>query len=253
MLWNRIRVSTLAALAVALSIPGLTSASETYDTKDTKDVCRKISPCKCQFDNHPRQILDLSPLNNPSPQKPYFQDVPDSQNSPDYGNFFYSYQPCTPFSEGKVGKQHGPGCRDVLMCKNDNNTHWTSIGDQHSMEFYTQPDVGHRSVILLYNSTDDYNVTRTSLVMLVCTKDTDKDTPAPGQSRLEAAGPPYTGAHTYMFLLYSPYACFIPPPPPPAPGASVDGDQLEFVGDGDDVGMNNYTTFNKERSNNGNN
>ncbi|ELU17815.1 hypothetical protein CAPTEDRAFT_194949 [Capitella teleta] len=97
-----------------------------------------VDTCGCETD---QGIVDLSPLDNSAEGKPRFVDEPDPT-----GYNFYSYNPCTPFTEVT--------CNNVMVCQKidygGGMTNYYSLGDANSQKWDTSSS---GSLLLTYAST----------------------------------------------------------------------------------------------------
>ncbi|ESO84554.1 hypothetical protein LOTGIDRAFT_168623 [Lottia gigantea] len=145
---------------------------------DPTDVCTQINSCSCQ---NSKGVIDLSPLAL-SGGDPKFKDQQDSS-----GNYYYSWNPCNPFTEDPTS------CSGVMGCQTD-MTNYFSLGTPDSAKFTTDTSKG---LILQYSATTD--ATRTLDVILKC--DESKE------ASLAVAGENPPGSATYEMTLTSKYAC----------------------------------------------
>ncbi|XP_064613849.1 uncharacterized protein LOC135477612 isoform X1 [Liolophura sinensis] len=164
------------------------------------DDCTKISACSCK---NSQGTIDLSPLDSGGGD-PKFKDI----QSSDAGGNSFSWNPCTPFSEGDGT------CTNVAACQVQPGSppSYFSTGTQDSATFATDPSSG--VLTLQYSATTD--VTRTTYVTLTCDQSQD-----PGQ--VTATGEDPTIQAEYNMEYTGKYACPTSNPPSPTPSGGGGG------------------------------
>ncbi|KAK7109053.1 uncharacterized protein [Littorina saxatilis] len=157
------------------------------------ESCKKLGPCSCQSD---KGTIDLSPLKG----SPKFQDKKDAK-----GAYLFSYNPCTPFDEGK-------GCKKVSACQIslDKKTQFPT-GTQDSASF---SDNGNNNIAITYTATSGDATLRTTIVTLKCDK-------SGGEDKLDVDGE--TSPATYTMTLTSSHCCPKSGPSPPSGGGGGSG------------------------------
>ncbi|XP_041367035.1 uncharacterized protein LOC121381753 [Gigantopelta aegis] len=145
----------------------------------SSDNCVKTGPCSCKSSNG---TIDLSPL--ASTGKPKYMDLPDASNT-----WFYSWNPCTPFTEGTGN------CDKVAVCQSDTASSFWSLGTQDSASFFMDVTKG----LQLQYMAEQGDTTRTTFVTLIC------DTSQEGSVTFDGEVP--VGSALFYFTLRSKYAC----------------------------------------------
>ncbi|KAL3832663.1 hypothetical protein ACJMK2_024286, partial [Sinanodonta woodiana] len=149
-------------------------------SRANSDICTKTSACSCTYSDG--STVDLSPLDS-SGGTPRFYDVLDDQRVD-----MFSWNPCTPFSEGS--------CNNVAVCQKRTfipNPEYYSLGDQNSAVFANdntgKPTLSYKAV--------QGGVSRTSIITLTCEQQTDGILLAAGEKE----------PTKYYMELKSKYAC----------------------------------------------
>ncbi|XP_070565872.1 cation-dependent mannose-6-phosphate receptor-like [Ptychodera flava] len=141
--------------------------------------CKKINSCSCKMDDG--KVIDLSPLAGQG--KPRFRDQPKD-------NYYYSYNPCTDFSD------IAQDCINVAVCQKSLDGQFLfDLGKQASAAFSSS---GGNVVIKYTGEGTEHTGTRISKVILKCTPPGSPDT-------LVVDGELVT--QEYDFELSSPHCC----------------------------------------------
>ncbi|ESO83414.1 hypothetical protein LOTGIDRAFT_169278 [Lottia gigantea] len=149
-------------------------------------ICTQINSCSCITNSN--ETIDLSPLAL-SGGDARFKDQQDSS-----GSYYYSWNPCYPFTEDPTA------CAGVMGCQTD-MTNYFNLGTPDSAKFITDTSKG---LILQYSATTD--AARTLDVILVCDEDTE--------ASLSVAGENPPGSATYEMTLTSKHCCLRAPTTP---------------------------------------